>query len=194
MTPDYTLNFRLAAERFGQTFEASVQRNLLSDVPIASYLSGGFDSASVASKAATLGRETLHAYTGHFDMPGTWYDETSVAKEAVDNFKGMHRIVPITADNLKNDLDRIVDALDEPKMGMGAFPQYLIAENAAKDFKAILTGHGGDELFSGYPVFKFARTQQGYYYSLAEMIHFAYFLMSKFKKNKSPEYLSLIHI
>jgi asparagine synthase (glutamine-hydrolysing) len=78
--------------------------------------------------------------------------------------------------------------LDEPKVGAGSFSQYMVAKRAAEDLKVILTGHGGDEFFAGYPVFKaiFGRNnliQLLFTSTFRELVVFFYFsVFSKFKK------------
>ncbi|NBX02576.1 MAG: asparagine synthase (glutamine-hydrolyzing) [Alphaproteobacteria bacterium] len=182
------ISFAKATADYHHAFSESVSRHLLSDVPVASYISAGFDSASVATQAAKNSGAPLTAFTGSFRGAGIWYDEASIARHAVENFGGNHVCVDIDSDDLIKELDAVIDALDEPKMGMGAFPQYMVAKAAAKNFKVILTGHGGDELFSGYPVFRL--TQLGTLTSIkrSEIMHLGYFLWSRFRRLFSPEF------
>lgn len=191
--PDFSLNFKDASRAFDQTFEASVQRHLLSDVPVASYLSAGFDSASVFNKASQhyghLGQsDGLAAFTGRFgNHKGDWYDETGPAGILACEHGRRHHIVDINPDGLRENLDPVIDALDEPRMGMGAFSQFMVAKEAARDFKVILTGHGGDELFSGYPVFSYAQNGVLGFNKFSELPQFAYFFLSRFQKHYAPE-------
>ena len=89
-----------------------------------------------------------------------------------------HKIVNITPSLFTSHLDDVVDALDEPRMGMGAFSQYMVAKAASQDYKVILAGHGGDELFSGYPVFSYAENGVLGFSNLSELSHFGYFFLS----------------
>lgn len=184
-SPQRGMTFGDAVSEFDETFRAGVERHLLSDVPVASYLSAGFDSTSVFAQACAdrhrRGEATLAAYTGCFDYGNGWYDETGPAAEVAAKFGATHRPVKIAADDLAANLDDVIDALDEPRMGMGAFSQYMVAKAAAREFKVILTGHGGDELFAGYPVFKFAQRGLHGMTRLSEVPHFAYFFLSALK-------------
>jgi len=131
----------------------SVAHHLMSDVPLGVYLSGGIDSSLVGT-LASQNADNIMAFTGYFDTPDQHYDERPyarlVAKEA-----GMELVeVPISATDFETHFDDVIFALDEPRMGMGAFSQYMVAQEAAKHRKVILAGHGGDELFGGYPLFK----------------------------------------
>jgi len=185
---DNTISFHDAVDLYKQTFADSVERHLLSDVPVATYLSAGFDSSSVSVQAARSSGQKLSAYTGWFDIEGGWYDETSVAGEAVSSFDGQHHCVSIDDADLVREMDNIIDALDEPKMGMGAFPQFMVAKAAAKNYKVILTGHGGDELFSGYPLFKLARKGGILSTKASEIPHFAYFTLSSMRGKLASEF------
>lgn len=148
-------SFAEDAVAFHQTFQASVRRHLMSDVPVASYLSSGFDSTLVASSASAMLAEPPTAYTGTFSEGG-WYDEMSGARRIAEHIGAPINSVTIGPQDLADNLDPLVLALDEPRMGLGAISQYMVAKAAAAHHKVILAGHGGDELFSGYPVFKAA--------------------------------------
>lgn len=189
--PESGLTFDEALTTFRSHFSESVERHLLSDVSIASYLSAGFDSGSVFAHASTAYRHdrggSLTAYTGRFDRGSQWYDETGPAALLAGELGQTHVKVDIHHDALVKNLDDIINALDEPRMGMGAFSQYVVAKKAAEDYKVILTGHGGDELFSGYPVYAFAQSGLFGLRKLSEVPHFAYFLMSQLSGRAKPE-------
>jgi asparagine synthase (glutamine-hydrolysing) len=147
------MSYTEASRRFDTTFGAAVGRHLMGDVSVASYVSSGFDSTLVAAEAARRLSDPPHAFTGTFDKGG-WYDEGSGARIVARHIGSPITEVTIHADAFASEMDHVVLALDEPRMGTGAFSQYMVAKAAAREFKVILTGHGGDELFSGYPVFK----------------------------------------
>lgn len=185
---DNKMTFDGAVDRYKQVFARSVDRHLLSDVPVATYISAGFDSSSVSVQAARIHGQSLSGYTGWFDIEGGWYDERSAAAKAISSVNGKHVPVCINETDFIQELDNIIDVLDEPKMGMGAFPQYMVAKAAAQDFKVILTGHGGDELFSGYPVFKLAQKGGLVSVKTSEIPHLIYFGLSGVRANLSPEF------
>ncbi len=85
---------------------------------------------------------------------GGWYDETNGALATARHIGSVHEEVIITSHDLQRTMDDLIYSLDEPRMGPGSFSQYMVAKEAAQKVKVILTGHGGDELFAGYPVFK----------------------------------------
>ena len=189
---DQNMSFDAACEAFQDTFRASVKRHLQSDVPVSSYVSAGFDSSSVfaaankISMAANVGPIT--GFTGSFDAGNDWYDETGPAAKLAQHLGAEHSVVPITAEDLVENLDNVIHALDEPRMGMGAFSQYMVAKSVAQTHKVVLTGHGGDELFSGYPVFAIAQSGLLGMKRFSELPHFVYFFLSKLRQHISPEH------
>lgn len=133
--------------------EESVKSHLLSDVPLGLYLSGGIDSSIVAT-VATKHCPDLMAFTGYFQTQNQYYDERPVARSLAESLGLKLEEVCIEPEDFCENLDSIIYALDEPRMGMGSFSQYMVAHRAGKHRKVILAGHGGDELFAGYPLFK----------------------------------------
>ena len=178
---------------YGDILNRSVNRHLLSDVPIGFYLSAGFDSSSVVCCASEKLGPNIETYTGFFGMQG-YYDESMDAKKTAEHFGCKNTRVTITPDAFENEIEKILWHLDEPRVGMGAFSQYMVAQRASKDVKVILTGHGGDEFFAGYPVFKailgrktpFSLLRHS---SMREMMYAAYFLLSPLVKKESGFFL-----
>jgi len=198
--PELT-SFDVATMQFQEAFSSSVKRHLLSDVPVASYLSSGFDSSLVTRCAADHLNEPPAAFNGYFEEGG-WYDETSGARLVADHVGVPLTEVPIGSEDFAESFDRLIYSLDEPRMGIGAFSQFIVAGAAARDRKVILTGHGGDELFSGYPIFKLASLfSAGSVAGLArsvstirpsEIPHIAYFLMRRLSNTAGSTHLPLL--
>ena len=134
----------------------SVSRHLLSDVPVGLYLSGGIDSSVVAACAAESS-PGMQAFTGYFRTGDDYYDERPLARAVAERWHFPLRELEIGPARLAEDLDPLMYALEEPRMGMGSFSQFVVAREAARERKVILAGHGGDELFGGYPMFKACR-------------------------------------
>ncbi len=133
--------------------EESVQEHLLSDVPLSAYLSGGLDSGTVVAIASQDNKDLL-TFTGYYDVKDSWYDERVFAQQTARRCKLEQVEVPIRVDDFYLYFDKLIQILEEPRMGMGSFSQMIVAKKAAEFRKVILSGHGGDEMFLGYPLFK----------------------------------------
>lgn len=147
--------FEEAGEQYRELIHNSVIDHLASDVPLGAYLSGGIDSASVALMAAKEQKEPLQVFTGFFEgYEGGWYDETSGAQAVADKGAMTAYKCPISSYDFQRHIDKAAYHLDEPTLGSGAIAQLMVAKFTREKVKVVLTGHGGDELFAGYPVFK----------------------------------------
>jgi len=157
----------------------SVERHLMSDVPLGCYLSSGIDSSSVTYWASKILKKNVKTYTGYFGISG-FYDEASSAKKIADFFGCDNTEVMIQPADFIEHIEQIVYHLDEPRVGAGSFSQYMVAKRASEDVKVILTGHGGDEFFAGYPVFKAIAAKRNIYNlitssTIRELMFFTYF-------------------
>ena len=147
--------FPEAVKDYGEALEHAVQRHLIADVPVGAQLSGGFDSGSVALLAGKQLSTPLHTFTGAF-ADGFYYDERDGARAiAAQVGAAVHEILITPQDYLEN-IAKVVYHLDEPTLGSGALPHYMVNREVAKYVKVVLTGHGGDEAYAGYQVNKVA--------------------------------------
>jgi asparagine synthase (glutamine-hydrolysing) len=199
----HSQSFEDACRSYLEVAERSVRRHLMSDVEVASYLSSGFDSTTVSTLASqhVIGR--LSTYTGAFSAGG-WYDETRGASAVAERIGSQHTMVEIDAMDLKEVMDDLIFALDEPRMGIGSFSQYMVAKAAAQQVKVILTGHGGDEFFAGYPVFKLLQLYSKLRRNpldlfgilgkirMSEWPHLLYFMTNGLKGGRAGFYLPII--
>ncbi len=132
----------------------SVKNHMISDRPLGVYMSGGVDSTLVASLAVKHKKDIV-GYTGYFRGRGEMYDERLLARLAAKHI-GLKELVEVEIGPqcFVDHFDNLMFSLDEPKMGMGSFSQYMVAKKIAEKDRVVLAGHGGDELFAGYPQFK----------------------------------------
>jgi asparagine synthase (glutamine-hydrolysing) len=121
--------------------------HLISDVPVALFLSGGVDSAALGALAQRAGANQLTALTIGFDDPAL--DESEPSRRTAELLHIPHRILRLTAREMHDSLDHAIWAMDQPTVdGLNA---YWICRTAARaGFKVALSGQGGDELFGGY--------------------------------------------
>ena len=135
-------------------FERAVTRQLVSDVPVGSYLSGGMDSASIAS-VASRSIPRLMTFTGGFDLSSVEglelvFDERSDAEAIASTFRTEHYEMVMHAGDMAWVLPELIWHLEDPRVGM-CYQNHYIARLASKFVTVVLAGTGGDELFAGYP-------------------------------------------
>jgi asparagine synthase (glutamine-hydrolysing) len=140
-----------APRKIRSLLEVAVEEHLLSDVPVASFLSGGIDSSIVTALAAQrLGRK-LQTFTVGFDLAE--YDESAIALEVAQHFGTTHQRLQLTEDEVIDSVTAAVGHLDLPSVD--AINTYIVARAVAqRGVKVVLSGLGGDELFGGYPGFR----------------------------------------
>ncbi len=136
-------------ERVREWLDGSVAAHLVSDVPVATFLSGGLDSSAVTASMALAGN-TPHAFTARYSGSGaTAADETGLARTLSTRYGAELTVIDIRPE-LLNIFEPIVRALDEPHADDSAIPTWLLSQAVGSRYKVALTGIGGDELFAGY--------------------------------------------
>ena len=145
---DETLSERQWVEKLDSTLQQSVQRRLVTDVPIGTFLSGGVDSTTVSAMAAQQ-HSGIKAFTLAYEMQYEQFDELAQATATAKMYPMNHIVKVIKPEE---PLDYVVDMVrcyEEP--GAGLSPNYLISQlTADNDVTVVLNGLGGDELFGGY--------------------------------------------
>lgn len=135
-------------------FQQAVKRQLISDVPVSAYLSGGMDSGSITSIASKY-INPLRTFTVGFDMHSIsglelGFDERERAEYMSYLFSTEHYEMVLKAGDMERCMEKVVWHLEEPRVGQ-SYPNYYAAGLASKFAKVVLAGTGGDELFGGYP-------------------------------------------
>jgi asparagine synthase (glutamine-hydrolysing) len=127
----------------------SVSVHQISDVPYGMFLSGGVDSSVVLACMARLNERPVRAFTAGF--PGTEArDEREHAGRVAKAAGAEHVEIAVTEEDFWNHLPAIAGVMDDPVADYAIVPTYLLAREAAKHVKVVLSGEGGDELFAGY--------------------------------------------
>jgi len=136
-------------DRLLQWLDDSVAAHLVSDVPVAAFLSGGLDSSAVVSSMAVQG-EQPHAFTARYHGSGAAAaDETGLATLLTKRYGAKLTVVEVEPD-VGGIFEPIVRALDEPHADESAIPTWLISAAVSDHYKVALSGTGGDELFAGF--------------------------------------------
>jgi asparagine synthase (glutamine-hydrolysing) len=141
-------------EELDRLFRQAVTRQLVADVPVGSYLSGGTDSGSVTALAAAE-IENLRTFTVGFDLHSASglelaFDERTTAEHMSYVFKTEHYEMVLKSGDMERAMRRLVWHMEEPRVGQ-SYPNFYAAQLASKFVKVVLTGTGGDEMFGGYP-------------------------------------------
>jgi len=126
----------------------SVARHMLSDVPVAAFLSGGVDSSAVLAAMRRSTNAPLKAFTVGY--PGARIDETDTARRIAQHLGCEHVVLPLEFGAARDVLPQVQRCFDEPFADMAAIPTWLASKLAAEQVKVVLCGEGGDELFAGY--------------------------------------------
>nr|WP_244172885.1 asparagine synthase (glutamine-hydrolyzing) [Bordetella genomosp. 6] len=141
-------------EELSRLFRQAVQRQLVSDVELGSYLSGGMDSGSITAVAAAS-HPYIKTFTCGFDLNSASgielaFDERSKAEYMSYFFKTEHYEMVLKSGDMERVLPALAWHLEEPRVGQ-SYPNYYAAKLASKFVRVVLSGAGGDELFGGYP-------------------------------------------
>jgi asparagine synthase (glutamine-hydrolysing) len=151
---DESMSFDDAKDETLRLFQQAVKRQMVADVPVGSYLSGGMDSGAITAVGSSM-IPRMATFTCGFDMSSVTgveanYDERRDAELMANAFKTEHYEQVINAGDLAWSLPKVVYHLEDLKVGM-SYPNYYISRLASKFVKVCLQGTGGDELYGGYP-------------------------------------------
>jgi len=135
----------------------SVEKRLMSDVPLGVYLSGGIDSGTVVALMSKM-TDKIKTFSVGFDFS---LGELARAKTTAEHFNTDHQEIILNADSIK-ELPKIVWHQDEPMGDPTSVPTYLLSKEARKKVTVVLTGEGADEQFAGYEQEKFMLLHQKY--------------------------------
>lgn len=141
-------------EELDRLFRQAVSRQLVSDVELGCYLSGGMDSGSITALAANQ-FPYIKTFTCGFDLHSAsglelGFDERETAEFMSYLFKTEHYEMVLKSGDMERCLSKLAWHLEEPRVGQ-SYPNYYTAQLASKFVKVVLGGTGGDELFGGYP-------------------------------------------
>ena len=146
-------------ERLRAVLRESVRKELISDVPLGVFLSGGIDSSAVAAMMTELGGEVKSFSVGFADRS---FDESSYARQVARHLGTDHRELTLEPEMLLGLIPKLPTLLDEPLGDASIIPTYLLAEFTRRHVKVALGGDGGDELFAGYPTLQAHRLAEYY--------------------------------
>ena len=142
------LDYDAAKNKLKQVVQDAVERRLVSDVPLGSFLSGGVDS-SIISACAVKHVPHLNTFSlGYSDDP--FFDETKYANKVAQKLKTEHTVFAVTNDEMFENIFSVLDYIDEPFADSSAIAVFLLSKKTRSRVTVALSGDGGDELFAGY--------------------------------------------
>ena len=130
----------------------SVRRQMISDVPLGAFLSGGVDSSILVALMAKESDHRVKTFSVGFEDEGTDIDESAAARHTADYLGTDHNHVLVRGQDVRERILHIAEALDQPSVdGVNA---YFVSLAARQGVTVAISGTGGDEFFAGYPWFK----------------------------------------
>jgi len=134
-------------EKFFDLFSKAVLKRTISDVPVATFLSGGKDSTAII-KSLVDSNFKVNSFSVGFD--DKIYDESKWFNQVVDKYNLNHSTSFLNLNDINEEIENAIDAFDEPYSDPSIVPSYIITKAMAKNYKVALSGDGGDELLGGY--------------------------------------------
>ena len=140
---------------------AVVKDQMISDVPVGLFLSGGIDSNLLLSLMSEVSTYKINTYSSFFEVEEKddikFNSDARIAKKSSDFFGSNHTEVRIDENSIIDNIENTIWHMDEPNSNSSLIPNYLLAKDASKTNKVILSGEGGDEIFGGYDRYKSIR-------------------------------------
>lgn len=142
-------SYESACNELRRRLRESVKQQLVADVPLAAFLSGGLDSSIITGIVNSLG-QPVKTFTIGFGKDGL-FDETDYAREVIKRNENVRATIQdLTSDDLFSLIPTVMDSLDEPFADSSVVPTYLVSKRARQEVTVALSGDGADEVFGGY--------------------------------------------
>jgi len=142
-------------------FEDAISKQLRSDVPLGVFLSGGIDSSAVVSMMHKQGVKDIKTFSVAWDY-GDQFNETKYARAVAKQFNTDHTEYFMSAEDFKNFLPDYIRHMDEPVTEAAAISLYYLAKKTKEKVTVVLSGEGADEVFGGYPIYKYMHVVEQY--------------------------------
>jgi len=151
----YTGSKEDALDHLDHLLRQAVERRLVADVPLGSFLSGGIDSSLIVSLMQNMAEGGVRSYSVAFDEDGV--NEADIARSVATHLGTQHTELKVTARDALEAVDQISGIYDEPLADPSAIPVYLLCKLAREQITVAFSGDGGDETFGGYGQYAKAR-------------------------------------
>ncbi|WNK01361.1 asparagine synthase (glutamine-hydrolyzing) [Thalassospiraceae bacterium LMO-JJ14] len=145
-------------DELDNVLQEAVARHMVSDVPVASLLSGGIDSSLITALMQRISGTPVQSFAVRFLDPE--FNEADHARAIASHIGTRHTELTVGADDALQVIDRLPEIYDEPFADLSQIPTTIISTLVAQHAKVVLTGDGGDELFGGYPRYRITLEHQ----------------------------------
>ncbi len=144
----HSITYESACKEIHKLMDNAVKEQLISDVPLGCFLSGGIDSSIITALAAKNIKSLKTFSIGFPDEP--YYDETIYAETIAKAYNTEHHSIMLKNDNIFDAIEDMLDNIDEPFADSSALAVYILSREARKYITVALSGDGADEIFGGY--------------------------------------------
>ncbi len=152
---DPVTNEAAALQQYREKLFAAVERQMISDVPLGTFLSGGIDSSLVTAVASRINPGKVKSFSIGFEEAA--FDESAYAQQVAGHLQTDHHLFRVKQDDILELIPEFISVYDEPFADSSAFPTMLVSRLARQHVTVTLSGDGGDELFQGYGMYTWAR-------------------------------------
>lgn len=148
----------MALKQYKELLFNSVNDQMVSDVPLGTFLSGGIDSSLVTAVAAHISQRKVNTFSIGFNEAR--YDESVYSANVAKHLGTHHHAFKVSVNDVLDLVPQLLDVYDEPFADSSAFPTMLVSKLARQHVTVALSGDGGDELFQGYGMYTWAKRLQ----------------------------------
>ncbi len=180
---DLQIGLSEAKEEFSSLLKIAVQKQLIADVEVGSFLSGGLDSSTIVAMVNEFKKKQTTISFGYSGENG----ELKFAEEIAKKYKTNHIEIHENRGDVANELVKISPFFDEPFADMSYTPQFKICQAASRHLKVVLSGDVGDELFGGYHFYTIENEMRNHFSYNNILVKFG---LKQFRRFRETSYIT----